>query len=203
MPRLNAKVDRLLATARAAWPEPDPDPPESAAEAAWDRRFVRILDRFFGLLPADLFQRLYAAARADGPEWRRLSPWQRELMDGRCLLPEALTPEVLGAVVRVLLAGHGCDYMACMNCGMLVPSPGHPPPAVCRPAPRGDFPCHDLPQPHWPCFSHYRVADVLAGGCPVCGAGGEPGTFNWTHDAPRGYFDPEGAELWDAIWGKP
>jgi hypothetical protein len=161
-----AKLERCL---------PDPPIPEDDEREKRRRRVQRRLDRLCQeasrLLTEEQARNVQEALRQWGDDRRGpYARWFRELLHGRCRLPE-LAPSTMKELLLVWLSPDCDDFTSvCRGCGLLWPKKRSPPPKEWKLLPGkvplvGPPPWYDLP--------------VFFEGCPGCGASAND--MDWSH----------------------
>lgn len=143
-------------------------------------RWEETLDRFFQVLPEDLWCRVGEALE---DESCLLWGWIENVFRGRSQLPECLSKGVMRRLVLIRLdEADKCESFdaVCLRCGLQYPWHKRPPVSQWRLATGcspDDWPLrYDLP--------HFFDHDS----CPACGASSTTGEMTWAHLIGDGYW---------------
>jgi hypothetical protein len=149
---------------------------QEAAQRRWDE----VLNRFFEVLPEDLWDRAEMALTAGrGPLW----DWLQDMHRGRSRLPTGLTPDVMRRLVLIRLdEADLCEpwQAVCLRCGLQYPTRKPPPLSEWKLAPD----CSPDERPLRYVLPSFFDHD----GCPACGASSKAGTMNWAHLMADGFW---------------
>jgi hypothetical protein len=186
MPAMNPAQERRLERLETTV---GPEQEQEATQAAEHGRALETWERFAGLVPDDLSERVAAVLEdMQHPIWR----WLRNVFEGKSRLPECLTENVMRQILLVRLdRAELCDNseMACLRCGLQYPMHKSPPLSEWKMTPAAKerlaqgCPWDNLPYPRYDLPHFFDHA-----GCPACGASSRAEEANWAHLVESGYW---------------